>query len=94
MNIREYREPAIRKLTPLTERMDRQYGINIDWLSERDHLLRVYEHYSSKRKIMISVLGEADAFKEPDYAKAVLISETVRLFLREIAPKRRKKSKR
>jgi len=94
MNIREDRDPAIKMVEPLTERLNHQYGVSIDLCSDRDHLKRVLEHYTGKREMLISLLGEAEAMNDPDYAKAVLISETVRLFLREIAPKRSRKKKR
>lgn len=95
MKIREDREPAARMVAPLNERLARQYGVSIDFATDDDHLRQVLEHYTGKREMLISLLGEAEAMNDPDYAKAVLISETVRLFLREIAPKRvrRKKKK-
>jgi hypothetical protein len=94
MAIREIRERAIQKLKPLNERMDRQYGVKLDLNSDRDHLRTVYEHYKAKRETIRAKLGEAAAITDPDYAKAVFISEAARLFLREISPKRiRKKTK-
>jgi hypothetical protein len=60
-----------------------------------DHLQQVCKHYMNKRKMIIWEQGEARALTNKDYAKAVLISEAVRLLLREIDPwPRRKKSKR
>jgi len=88
----ETRVQAVRKLTPLNERLSRQYGVSIDLTSDEDHLRHVLEHYNSKREIMIFQQGEA-ATNDPDYAKAVLISETVKLLLREIAPKRTRRKK-
>jgi hypothetical protein len=94
MNIREARDPAIRMVTPLNERLDRQYGVSINLCSPVEHLRSIHEHYVAKKDHMIHLLGESEAMKDPDYAKAVLISETVRLFLREIAPKRKRRTKR
>ncbi len=93
MNIRETRDQAIRKLTPLNERLSRQYGVSIDLASDEVHLKQVLEHYNAKREDMIFLQGETDAMNDPDYAKAVLISETVRLLLREIAPKRTRRKR-
>lgn len=93
MNIRENRDLAIRKLTPLNERMSRQFGVSIDLAADEDHLRRVMEHYDTKRKDLIFLKGEAEALNESDYAKAVMISETVRMLLREIAPKRKRRKK-
>ena len=62
---------------------------------EVNHLKSVCEHYTTKRKMILWEQGEATALKNEDYAKAVLISETARLVLREIDPwPRRKKIKR
>jgi hypothetical protein len=88
MNIREDREQAIKKVMPLTERLSRQYGLTLNLRADNDHLRSVLEHYVAKRELMLNTQGEANAIKNPNYCKAVLISETVRLFLREIAPKR------
>ena len=93
MKIREDREPAARKLTPLNERLARQFGVSIDLGSDDAHLRHVLEHYTAKREMIIAEQGEVAAMDDPDYAKAVLISETVRLFLREIAPKRTRRKK-
>jgi len=90
MKISESRDLAIRKVTPLNERLARQYGVSIDLASDAGHLRQILEHYYSKREVMLFQQGE-QATNDPDYAKAVLISETAKLLLREIAPKRRKK---
>lgn len=93
MNIREARDQAIRKVTPLNERLSRQYGVSLDLASDEDHLRRVMEHYDAKRDDLMFLKGEVEAMNDSDYAKAVMISEMVRMLLREIAPKRRKKRK-
>jgi hypothetical protein len=94
MKIREDRDLAIRKLTPLNERLARQYGVSLDLATDVDHLRYILEHYTAKREVILAQKGETAGMQDPDYAKAVLISETVRLFLREIAPKRSRKKKR
>jgi hypothetical protein len=93
MRIREDREVAIKKLAPLNERLDRQYGLSIDMTSDTDHLRKVLEHYQAKREMILSLQGETGAMHNQSYTKAVMISEMVRLFLREIAPKRSRKRK-
>ncbi len=93
MKIREDRVDAIRKLTPLNERLTRQYGVSIDMTSDLEHLRHIFEHYYAKREMILALDGEAAALHDNDYAKAVLITETIRLFLREIAPKRSRKRK-
>jgi hypothetical protein len=62
--------------------------------SDVDHLVHIFEHYYAKRKMILALEGEATALQDKDYAKAVLITETVRMFLREIAPKRTRRKKR
>ena len=86
MKISESHLKAIKKLAPLSERLVRQHGVELNLASDEEHLKRVLAHYSSKKEFMFSEDGPA-AFSDPNYAKAVLISETVRLLLREIAPK-------
>jgi 2-phospho-L-lactate transferase/gluconeogenesis factor (CofD/UPF0052 family) len=93
MNIREARDQAIRKVKPLNERLSRQFGVSLDLTSDEDHLRRVMEHYDAKRDDMIVLRGQVEAMSDSDYAKAVMISEMVRMLLREIAPKRKKKKK-
>lgn len=92
MKLSESHLRAIEKLAPLSERLVRQHGVEINLASDAEHLNRVLEHYSSKKDFMFSEKGFL-AFSDPNYAKAVLISETVRLLLREIAPKRSRKKK-
>ena len=93
MKIREDRDRAVRKLAPLNERLARQYGVSIDMGTDLDHLRYILEHYMAKREVILAEQGEVSAMLDSDYAKAVLISETVRLFLREIAPKRTRKKR-
>jgi hypothetical protein len=93
MRISEDRVVAVRKLMPLNERLARQFGVEIDMGSDIAHLNFILEHYSNKRRDLLSGMGETAAMLEPDYTKAVLISETVRLLLREIAPKRKRRKK-
>lgn len=60
-----------------------------------DHLKSICEHYTEKRKLILWEQGHVNAYKNAEYAKAVLISEIARLVLREIDPwPRRKKIKR
>lgn len=49
------------------------------------------EHYDGKRVLFLATTSESEALRNPDYAKAVLISEGVRRVLKEVKPKRRRK---
>ncbi|RYD68259.1 MAG: hypothetical protein EOP83_01200 [Verrucomicrobiaceae bacterium] len=62
-------------------------------MSTFEHLVDIRNLYETKRKVFLATMGEAEAMKSPNYAKAVLISEAVRILIREIAPKRLKKRK-
>jgi hypothetical protein len=82
-------ENSVAKLVDLIQQ---RFELHLD-TSCPQHLTTVMEHYRAKREMLLRGLGEADALRSEDYAKAVLISETARFTLREIAPKRRKKTR-
>lgn len=84
---------AMRKVATLNESLSARHGVEIDFNSGVDHLVSVLKHYSKKREHLLVHLGEGAALKHPDYTKAVLISESVRMYLREVAPKRVRKKK-
>jgi hypothetical protein len=83
------------KAAQLNEMLNRRFDLSLDLEDTADvaHLSAVKEHYWEKRVAMLAEHGEAYTLTSPEYAKAVLISEAVRMYLREIAPKRPKKSK-
>ncbi len=93
MTIRDDRAQAMRKVAPLNERLAHQFGVQIDFASDELHLRQVLEHYHQKREFILAEGGESAAMNDPNYAKAVLISEAVRMYLREIAPKRIRRKK-
>lgn len=93
MKIQEARYLAVAKINPLYERLVRQYGVKLDLSADEEHLHFILEHYNTKREIILASDGEHAALHNTNYAKAVLISETVRMFLREIAPKRTRKKR-
>lgn len=78
--------------TPLLELLERRFDIRLP-IGSADHLRHVCEHYLAKRHLLLMQHGEAQALARDDYAKAVLISETARLLLREIDPWPRRKTK-
>lgn len=93
MNVRDDIAQAMRKVAPLNERLAHQHGVQIDFASDEQHLRQVLEHYHAKREFILAEHGETAAINDPNYAKAVLISEAVRMYLREIAPKRIRRKK-
>lgn len=80
---------SIRKVTRLNEQLDRRFGLTLT-LESVDYLRLVEEHYRSNRDFIIARYGLTESLAREDYAKAVLISEAISLFLREIAPSRTK----
>lgn len=72
--------------------IERRFDLVLD-TSDNRHLAFVQEHYREKRELILRERGEAAALSSDDYAKAVLLSETARMALREIAPRRRKKNR-
>jgi hypothetical protein len=80
---------AMRKVVRLNEHLERRFGLLLD-LDSVDHLTMVKEHYDQKRGLILSRYGIFEALNREDYAKAVMISEAIAMFLREIAPKRTK----
>ena len=68
------------------------YGVTIDFDAADDagQLEQVYESYGALRKQIISEAHYNSYHANPDYAKACLIQEAIRIFLSEVAPKRRR----
>ena len=69
-------------LQPLFNLLERRFDLRLDGGSV-SHLRGVIEHYDAKREFLLWQHGEAGALACEEYAKAVLISETARLMLRD-----------
>lgn len=89
MNSKIELEISMRKVARLNEHLERRFGLSIN-LDSIDYLRLVENHYRSNREFIISRYGLGESLEREDYAKAVLISEAISLFLREIAPTRTK----
>lgn len=83
------RQPAKLTAAPLLDLIERRFDLRLPTTPE--HLRSVYEHYVGKRKWLLWEHGMTDVLRQPEYAKAVLVSEAARLMLREIDPWPRKK---
>lgn len=93
MNVSEFQSIAHERLGKLEDLLKQLYGIQLDWSCSEAELQEVLEHYEGKRAFTLtenSAYGMANA----EYTKFVLITEAIRLFLTEIAPKRRKQQRR
>jgi hypothetical protein len=84
------RRPANIALKPLFNLLEQRFGLHLN-CDSASHLRDVVEHYVAKRQFLLLQHGEAGALMTEDYGKAVLISETARLTLREIDPWPRRK---
>lgn len=70
-----------------------RFDLEVDLSSDLQSLRAVMEHYLGRRASILETQGEMAAVTSSEYSKAYLISETVRMYLREIAPKRMRKRK-
>ena len=78
---------------PLLKLIERRFSLCLP-IDSVKHLRTVQEHYDIKRRMLLWEHGEAQVLQHDEYAKAVIITETIRLMLREIDPwPRRKKNK-
>lgn len=85
-------DDCLKKIEPMNKLLESRFGIRVE-MSDADHLAEVATHYEQKRNLLIRTMGECQAMQSPEYAKAVLISEAIRVLLREIAPKRARRKK-
>lgn len=81
---------TLNKIAPINALLESRFGVRVAGGSF-EHLVDVRVFYDEKRRLFLETMGENAALQHPDYAKAVLISEAVRILLREIAPKRSKR---
>lgn len=79
-----------KKIRPLNSLLESRFGLTVDTV-DVNHLEDLVRHYGERRAMLISEMGEGPALQSPDYQKAVLISETARMILKEIRPKRTKR---
>lgn len=83
-------EDDLAVIAAINRLLESRFGIRI-YPGSVDHLRTVMEHYDGKRVLFLATTSESEALRNPDYAKAVLISEGVRRVLKEVKPKRRRK---
>jgi hypothetical protein len=85
MKLSDFQASNNDKLGHFNNLLESRYGISINWDETEENLNMVLEHYSQKKKFALS---------ESEMMKVVLITEAIRLYLREIAPSRKKKTRR
>lgn len=81
------------KAISLNTALKDRFGIEVDFTADIELLRAIMEHYLDKRNAILAESGSMALVESPDYAKAFLITEAVRMFLREIAPRRMSKRK-
>lgn len=89
MNVSDFQSIARDKLNKLESLLEQLHGIKLDWTCTDAELQEILEHYDSKRSATLTE-GQAYDAGGADYSKFVLITEAIRIYLKEIAPKRRK----
>lgn len=85
----------MRKIERMNETLRTLYGIELSE-SSVENLIFVHRNYMDRRAEILRHGTLQEANLNPEYVKAVMISETANMILREIAPRRtrrRKKSK-
>lgn len=76
--------PAI-KIARLLKILESTYGITIDLSAPINELIDVHDECKS---YTARVFENSNIGTDPEYGKALLIQESIRMFLSEIAPKR------
>jgi hypothetical protein len=71
-----------------------RFEVEVDFTCTVDELRDLMGHYINRRESIVESIGNDAAIRSADYVKAHLISEAVRMFLREIAPRRINRTKR
>lgn len=92
MKVSDFKTSSEQKLAKLAEMLNQMYGIQIDWDSPKQELESVLSHYWDKRTVITRESSNVNM--NADYTKSVLITEAIRIYLREIAPARKKKPRR
>jgi hypothetical protein len=83
----------LRKILNLLENL---YGLTIDFSAAKSkaELESIYEAYGLERLNIIQEAHHNSYNQNPEYTKACLIQEAIRIFLSEVAPKRRNNTRR
>ncbi len=73
--------------------LQERFGIEVDFTSNPADLAELFEHYRFRKEQIVLREGGGEAMKTLEFAKAHLICEAIRIFLKEIAPRRMKKKR-
>jgi uncharacterized FlgJ-related protein len=92
MNVSDFKAGSEEKLKQFNYMLEQLYGLKIDFDASEAHLREVFAHYIERKSLYLK--ENTYGISSPEFSKIVLITEAIRIFLKEIAPKRRKKSRR
>lgn len=92
MNVSDFKSGPQLQLGKLDALLNQLYGLAIDWEAPVSYLESVLSNYEDRKALMLAegMVGMTNS----QYAKSVLIVEALKLYLREIAPARKKKIRR
>ena len=95
MVIDDLKDSSSYKLFRILNILESTHGITIDFdtIESIDELSNVYEACKAERNRMIAESAFNSDITSSEYTRVTLIQEAVRIFLREIAPKRIKRNK-
>ena len=81
------------KYKKLAAKLFKEYAVDVSIYESfgKAELTLFLEELEAKKNTIILESGYGDHVSNPEYAKTVLLSEAIRMFLREIAPKRLKR---
>jgi hypothetical protein len=85
-------EQHLKKIEAINAVLEFQHGVRIH-AADLNHFQTMMEHYKQRRGMLIETMGFDQAIQTSEYKKAYLICEAARIVLREIAPRRTKKSR-
>jgi len=92
MNVSDFKLRPNTRIKQFNDLLEQLYCLTIDFTASDEHLRTVFEHYSERKSLYLK--EHAYDASSPEFNKIVLITEAIRIYLKEIAPKRIKKSRR
>lgn len=90
MQVSDFSSNSERKLQQIVAMLASMYDVRVDWNQDEATLREAYSSYEQLKK---DALYESSS-QSRDYTRMVLITEALRIYLYEIAPKRRKTPRR
>jgi len=92
MNVSDFKSGPFTRLKQFNDLLEQLYGLKIDFNASEEHLRSVLEHYTDRKSMYLK--ENTYGARSSEFNKIVLITEAIRIYLKEIAPKRIKKSRR